>query len=171
MEQMEMKNTVVYAAKSVKLAVVAALALGMSAGLANAQAFHTSESNSVQMNLTSISDLVRSCVVQPYSIKADGTKVYAPLKSHCLYVTLINESQAQIQFDRHLYQAQITESRDSDADFYDVLITDLTTNDQMTIPEVLAYGDVLLGVLKGDTHDIPEVLIGGDQPIISPAQQ
>ena len=157
--------------KAFSLSMAAVMSLLMSAGIAKAQISHNGELNSVQSNLPRIANFVRNCVVQPYSIKADGNKAFGLLKSHCVAVTVIHEKLAQVLYYRHLYQIQILESADSDADFYDVQVTDLVTNEKASMTEVLAYGDVLLGVLGGDTHDVPAVLMGGDQPIILPAQR
>jgi hypothetical protein len=154
-----MKITVVQ--QVVKVSLIAAVILA--GGVAQAQS-----SNSVQTHLKSITALVRSCVEQPYTFKADGTKMYSELVSHCLYVTIVQKGEAKIELSNRAYDAQITESTDSDGDFYDVKIVDLNTHDEYTMPQVLAYGDVLLGVLQGDTHDVPEVLEGGSQPIIVP---
>lgn len=114
--------------------------------------------NIVEYHLANIRDLIRSCTILPYAVK-DGVRAYHHLKSHCpqvkVYQVTDHVGRARIKLGSHHFLATVRESLGSDEDFYDVEIREVQSKDTFRISGVLAYGDVLLGVLNGNTNGIP----------------
>ena len=118
--------------------------------------------DSVRSHLPNLIDRVRSCSVLPYSLR-DGVKVFHALTSHCPEVKVMGPGLAKVKVAAHSYQVALVESEDSDGDFYHVQITDLASRDAIQMNNVAAYGDVLLGVLGGDTRGIVQMPIESSQ--------
>ena len=111
--------------------------------------------NSVEAHLANITDRVRNCSVQPYTIR-NGVKVFHPLMSHCPEVKVLEKGKAKIKVGGSIYNVYLTDSPNSDGDFYDVVIRDYISNDTYTLKNVLAFGDVLIGILSGNKARIPQ---------------
>jgi hypothetical protein len=121
-------------------------------GLVDAQASNLTalQSNAVKILLPNIVNRITNCVVKPFSIDGRGVKTLHALTSHCPEIKVTGPGEAKIKVDAHIFTAKLVESKNSDGDFYDVTLTDVRSNDQHTISNVLAFGDVLLAVLAGD---------------------
>lgn len=130
------------------------LSVGASAH-AQAQNF----SNSVAQHFGDIANRVRECSVLPYSVDANGAKALHALYSHCPEVKVLPEGVAQVRVAGHRYEVTLLASIDSDGDFYDVQIRDVVSNELYTLANTLVYGDVLLGVLGGNTNGLVESYI------------
>jgi hypothetical protein len=103
-----------------------------------------------------IVDRVRNCSILPYTMNSNRQKVYHALTSHCPEVKVVGKGTAKIRVDGHAFQVNLVETINSDGDFYDVQITDVVTREVSSVPNILAFGDVLLGVLSGRTQGLPE---------------
>lgn len=117
-------------------------------GSVNAQA--SLQSNAVKILLPNIVNRITNCVVKPFSVDSHGVKTLHALTSHCPEIKVTGPGEAKIKVDAHIFAAKLVESKNSDGDLYDVTLTDVRSNDQYTISNVLAFGDVLLAVLAGD---------------------
>jgi len=126
--------------------------------LTSASAFANSVDNTVESHLSNIRDRVRQCSLLPYTMK-ENVKVYHPLVSHCPEIKVLTKGLAKIKVGGHIFAARLIETEDTDGDFYDVQIRDFRSNDTYLLHNVLAYGDVLLGILDADTRKIPEVFV------------
>ena len=118
--------------------------------------------DSVRSHLPNLIDRVRSCSVLPFSYR-DGVKVFHALTSHCPEVKVMGPGLAKVKVAAHQYQVSLVEAEDSDGDFYHVQITDLASRDSIQLQNIAAYGDVLLGVLSGDTRGIVQVPVDNSQ--------
>ncbi len=114
--------------------------------------------NAVETHLGNIRNLVRSCSVQPFALK-DGIKVYHRLISHCPQVKVLEKGKAQIKLGSHVFHVTLVDSPSTDDDFYDVIFKDFDSNDTFRVRNVLAYGDVLIGILNGDKSGLPQVYV------------
>lgn len=114
--------------------------------------------HSVQKLLPNIQDRVRQCSVLPYVINANQVSVSHHLRSHCPEVKVLPRdaqvNRAKIKVAGHQFIATLIETEFTDGDFYDVQIQDLRTGDQLRFFNVPAFGDVLLGVLEGNTTGV-----------------
>ena len=122
------------------------------------------QSNSVESRLPFIRNLVRTCAVQPYSYNVkSNNKVLHSLISHCPEVTVITPSQglpqAMIKVGGLKFLATMQESESSDGDFFDITIREVGTTDSVKLGGVLAYADILLGILSGNTDGVPSQLL------------
>ncbi len=131
--------------------------------LINAQAAFASTGNTVENLLPNIRDRVRQCTVLKYNYTKNHVRNEHALISHCPEVKVIaNESTsavAKIRVSGHQFIATLIETQYSDGDFYDVEIRDLVSKDSYRIYNTLAYGDILLGVLEGNTHGVTTSLV------------
>jgi hypothetical protein len=112
--------------------------------------------------LESVQQLVRSCVVRPYSV-TDGKKTYGFLKSRCSNVQT-HGAWAEFSLGNTKYVASLEESLDSDGgDLDNIDIKDLNGAVVAHLSNVLAFGDILLG-LAGANVELPELY---DQSTVS----
>ena len=116
---------------------------------------HATENNSVTTHLSNIQDVVRHCSIVPFTFK-NGVKVYHNLLSHCPQVKVLQKGKASVKVGSQTFFITLLESPDSDGDLFHVDIRDYISNDSLVLPNVHAYGDVLLGVLVGDTRGVPK---------------
>ena len=138
-----------------------AIILIISVVLSSTTAFATG--SSVEKFLPNIRDRVRNCTVLPYHYNKNNVRVEQALLSHCPEVKLVPaidggaagvKFSAKIRVAAHQYTARLIETAYSDGDFYDVEIRDVVSNEVYRIYNVLSYGDVLLGVLEGQTNGL-----------------
>lgn len=119
--------------------------------------------NSVERLLPNIRDRVRQCTIIPFTYNENKTRVEHALKSHCPEVKVLPTANyqvtAKIKVAGHRFIATLIETEFTDGDFFDVEIRDLESNDVYRIYNALAYGDVLLGVLDGNTRGVTSHLI------------
>jgi hypothetical protein len=117
-----------------------------------------SPQNSVEKLLPNIRDRVRHCTVMPYHMDLNHVRVEHSLQSHCPEVKVLpvinHQVSAKIRVAGHQFIATLVETEYTDGDFFDVEIRDLTSNDSYRIYNALAFGDVLLGVLDGNTKGV-----------------
>ena len=104
--------------------------------------------------LPHIMDRVRQCSIIPVSHNKEGHGTNHAMISHCPEVKVLAPNKAKIKVMSHIYTAQITDSVDSDGDLSRLVITDMASNEQFEVDHVLAFGDILLGVLMGNTHGV-----------------
>jgi len=122
------------------------------------------DQNSVESNLNNIRQQVRQCAVLPYHYNADtNNRVDQAIQSRCGDVKIIKVAnqmpKARIKLGGHVYMASLITTAFSDGDVFDVQITDVATQDSFQLHNVLAFGDILLGVLGGSTNGITDQLI------------
>lgn len=110
----------------------------------------------IEAHLKNIQDRIRACVILPYTVKNER-KVYHALISHCPEVQVFSKGKAQIKVGGSTYQAVLVATENTDGDFYDVVIREPISNDRYRMTNVLAYGDVLLGILAGESLGLREV--------------
>ena len=104
--------------------------------------------------LEAVISKVQQCAVLPFTIKDNGQLSYHAMFSQCDEVQIVAPGVATIDLNGHGYVAALTETVDSDEDFYDVDVKDLLSGKIYHIDHVIAYGDVLLGMLSGDTRSV-----------------
>ena len=129
--------------------------LFMSAGV------HAATLNSVEAKLPNIQDRVRQCTSVEWVKDRHENVRFSDLKSHCPEVKVISangNTKVKVKVAGHQFVATLLETDFTDGDFYDVLIADLSTGDQYRMDNVLAYGDVLLGVLEGNLTGVKKVI-------------
>jgi hypothetical protein len=134
-----------------------------------AQANASTGSDSITQHLPNIIDRVSKCSFLPFTIDQDGHKSYHAILSHCPEVKVVSPGVAKIKVASHIYQAVLVESRDSDGDFYDVSIQDVRTGENKAFTNIAAYGDILLGVLGGNTEHVMEQEVNPDVGAIGDA--
>ena len=137
-----------------KLLIVLAAVSGLTFSANQASA------NNVEAHLHNMQNRIRSCTVLPYTVK-NGVKVLHQLISHCSEVKMVEKYRAHIKIGGSTFVAQLRESADTDGDFYDVVIRDYISNESFTMHNVLAFGDVLRGVLGGDIKNVQKVYVPG----------
>lgn len=104
--------------------------------------------------LSEVRDLVSRCAVQPYTIQS-GKKAYGRLESSCPELQ-VQGAEARFQFEGRWSVAKIVDSEDSDGgDLNDISIQDDHGNEVAQLKEVLAFGDILLGLSDGQVN-LPE---------------
>lgn len=133
-----------------KLLTLATLFIGSIAG--------TAQANVVESHLKNIQNQVRACTVLPYTVK-HGHRVFQNLISHCPSVKLVAQGKAVIKISGITFQAVLVETEYTDGDLYDVVIRDPKSHDQFRMYNVLAYGDILLGVMAGNTQGIRQTYL------------
>lgn len=101
-------------------------------------------------------DRVRNCAILPYTINDQGRKVYHAIQSHCPEVRVTGPGTARARVATRTFEIRIEESSYSDGDFFDVEFRDVRTGDQQRYEGILAFGDVLLAVLGGNTTGLNE---------------
>lgn len=143
--------------KAVKLITITLSLLTISMISASAASASTVESL-----LPNIRDRVRDCSILPYHYK-DNNRVDHAIMSHCPEVKVVpvehGMPQAKIKVAAHTFIATLIETQFSDGDMFDVEIKDVVTNDSYKMTNVLAFGDVLLGVLGGSTNGIRDNML------------
>jgi hypothetical protein len=119
--------------------------------------------HTVEKYISNIRDRVRQCSILPYEFNANNVRVERSLRSHCPEVKLIAGKgalpAAKIHVAGQQFTAQLIETQYSDGDFYDVEIRNVFTNEIFRFDNVLAYGDILLGVLGGETKGVSTAFI------------
>ena len=119
--------------------------------------------HSVEKYLPNIRDRVRQCTILPFVYDANRIRKQKSLRSHCPEVKLIVNTQGNVVAKIHVYGqqfvARLIDTEYTDGDFYDVEIVNANTRESYRIDNVLAFGDVLLGVLEGETKGVTEHLV------------
>jgi hypothetical protein len=116
----------------------------------------------LEKTLPKIVDHVTSCSILPYSIGVDGQQTNHALISRCPTVKIINPGQAEIKVNGEMFLANLEESPDSDGDLYEVTFHNVVTGEKHTFSDVPAFGDILLGVLGGDSsHVLAKQVVDG----------
>ncbi len=119
--------------------------------------------HTVEKYLSNIQDRVRQCSVLPYAFDRNQNRVEQALRSHCPEVRLIQGQgkipAAKINVAGQRFVAQLVETEFTDGDLYDVEIVNLNTKENYRIYNVLAFGDVLLGILGGQTNGVTSTLV------------
>jgi len=119
--------------------------------------------HTVEKYISNIRDRVRQCSILPFAFNANNVRIEHSLRSHCPEVKLIaghgSLPAAKIHVAGQQFTAQLIETQYSDGDFYDVEIRNVFTNETYRFDNVLAYGDVLLGVLGGETKGVSTAFI------------
>ena len=117
--------------------------------------------NTVESHMANIRDRVRACAILPYHYQ-NNNRVDHAILSHCPEVRVIpvehGMPEAKIKVGGHQFMATLIETQFSDGDVFDVRIIDLNTKDTYVLSNVLAFGDILLGVLGGSTNGVPAAL-------------
>ena len=121
-------------------------------GVASAFAQANAATGPITRYLPNIIDRVSQCSFLPFTLDKDGQKTYHAVTSHCPEVKVIAPGIAKIKVASHVFNAVLRESPDSDGDFYAVTIQYINSGESQTFPNVAAYGDILLGVLGGNTE-------------------
>ncbi len=119
---------------------------------------NTSEANSgssFPRQLNQLAEQVRSASVIPVTLR-DGVPVFHALNSRSSDVKVTGPGQAEIKLGTEIFHVSLLESEISDGDFYHVQILNVNTGEQTRLDDVLAFGDVLLGVLGGDTRGLKQ---------------
>jgi hypothetical protein len=138
-----------------------ALILGMTVQLSLANA--TQSTNLVERLLPNIMNRVSECSVRPYTVDQNGSKTYHAMISHCPEVQVTSPGVATVKVDAYTFQAVLSESPDSDGDFYHVTIQDVQSGQTAVMQNVPAYGDILLGLMGGNGARIREQqIVTGD---------
>ena len=138
------------------IAVLAAISLNQASAQMSDSSDHP---NSVEAHLHNIVDRVHNCALLPYTINESGARAFHAILSHCPEVKTLANGSAKIKVAGHQYSATLVEATDSDGDFYHVQIKDLDSKEVAILENIPAYGDILLGILSGDTRGIPQVQI------------
>lgn len=118
--------------------------------------------NTVENNISNIKNRVRECAILPYHYK-NNNRVDHAILSHCPEVKVLpaveGYAPAKIRVAGHVFTAALLETVYSDGDMFDVEIRDIVSSDSFKMTNVLAFGDVLLGVLDGSTNGINPTLV------------
>jgi hypothetical protein len=117
--------------------------------------------NSVERLLPNIRDRVRNCTILPYLFNEHQMRVEHALRSHCPEVKVLSDRNgaAKIRVAGHQFIATLIETEFSDGDIFDVEISDIVSGDTFRFQNVLAFGDILLGVLEGNTQGVSTSLV------------
>lgn len=117
--------------------------------------------NTVEKLLPNIRDRVRNCTILPYQFDDNKMRVEHALRSHCPEVKVLTDRKgaAKIKVAGHQFIATLIETEFTDGDFFDVEIKDLASGEAFRSYNVLAFGDILLGVLEGNTRGISTSLV------------
>jgi hypothetical protein len=119
--------------------------------------------HSVERYLSNIRDRVRQCSVLPFVYDAQRNRKEYALQSHCPEVKLIAVSGAhpavKIRVSGQQFMARLIETDFSDGDFFDVEILNLNTQESYRFDNILAYGDILRGVLGGETKGVTDAFL------------
>jgi len=120
----------------------------------------------LELLLPKILNRVAECSVRPYSVSAQGIKTYHAILSHCKDVQVTSPGNALIRIEGHEVRTVLSESADSDGDFYEVTFQDARSGESLVLNSVPAYGDVLLGILGGrSAHLVDQEVPEGDESI------
>jgi len=123
----------------------------------------TSSSHTVQKYLPNIQDRVRQCTILPFVYDSNNVRKEQALRSHCPEVKVVHTSKGHAEAKIHVYGqqfvARLIETEYTDGDFFDVEIINLQSKEALRVYNVLAFGDVLLGVLGGETNGVTEHLV------------
>jgi hypothetical protein len=142
--------------------LLALISLTASASAANHRepAKGVSHAGGFEESLSSLTSRVLECSVLPYTVDASGTKTEHALISHCADVKVVSPGLAEIKVSGTVFRASLKDSPDADGgDLNEVTIQDVSTGEAKVFSNVLAYGDVLRGVLGGDTTHVFQKLV------------
>jgi hypothetical protein len=152
--------------KALLVLITLTLQLTPMAVAATQEAARVSESRSehtVEKYLPNIRDRVRQCTILPFVYDSNRVRKHQSLRSHCPEVKLLSTAEgggvAKIHVYGQQFVARLIETEYTDGDFYDVEIINTSTRESYRIDNVLAFGDVLLGVLGGETKGVTEHLV------------
>lgn len=124
--------------------------------LVTAVAASAGETGPISTQLESIATRVKQCALLPYSLK-ESHKTNHAIMSRCSQIKLGAPGTARITLGDQVFLAKITASANSDGDFYDLTIQSMNTRESAIFQNILAYGDVLLAVVSGDTSKLQTV--------------
>jgi hypothetical protein len=116
------------------------------------------QANVVETHFKNIQNKIRSCVVLPYSVK-NQHRVYQNLISHCPEVKVVAKGKASIKVGSNTFQAILVETEYSDGDVFDIVIREARSHDQLRLSNVLAFGDILLGLLGGSFEGLQQTYV------------
>jgi hypothetical protein len=109
----------------------------------------------IEQSVPMLKSRVLECSVLPYTVDANGTKTEHALISHCADVKVVSPGLAEIKVSGAVFRASLKDSPDADGgDLNDVTLQDVATGESKVYSNVLSYGDVLRGVLGGDTTHV-----------------
>ena len=148
--------------KALLVLITLTLQLTPMAVAATQESSHSSD-HTVEKYLPNIRDRVRQCTILPFIYDSNHVRKEQSLRSHCPEVKLIKSVQGGVVAKIHVYGqqflARLIETEYTDGDFYDVEIVNAHTQESYRIDNVLAFGDVLLGVLGGESKGVTEHLV------------
>lgn len=102
-------------------------------------------------------DLALKCVVRPYTLSRDGSKVYSDLRNTCPQIQVIDQATAQVLVKGEQFRVVLKESEDSDGgDLDHILVYNLEGRLVAQQLNVLAFDNILMG-LAGGKHEFQEV--------------
>ncbi|RYZ66724.1 MAG: hypothetical protein EOP09_12225, partial [Proteobacteria bacterium] len=112
---------------------------------------------SLDQRFSALQSIVREGVILPVTQKADGNVKLHRLENHSLNIQWESPTRMVLRTEVGEFSVELYESAQSDGDLYDVEITDLKSNERIVNEHVFAYGDVLLGVLGGQTEGLTQL--------------
>ena len=137
------------------LVILSSLVLG---SFAQANGTQNATQNAIVPYLPYLLNRVENCSINAYTVQ-NGVKSFHALISHCPEVKVVATGVAKVKVAGQIFQIDLVETERTDGDIYDVVIRNVRTLDEYRIYGVMAYGDVLLGVLKGNTSRLPQVQV------------
>lgn len=112
----------------------------------------------LQTRMNAVVEQVRACSIIPVTLREE-VPVFHALTSQCPEVKVVAPGVAKIKVEGRTYLVSLVESEISDGDLYHVQIKDMSSGEQVRYLNVLAFGDVLLGVLNGNTEGLTQTRI------------
>ena len=110
----------------------------------------------LQSILPDLTDFVRKRVHIPLGMR-QGNPVHHAMVSEDPALQNTGKGEAKLSFRGHEYRAKLIETENSDGDFYHVDLTDLTSRQVLRSPDILAFGDVWLGLLQGNPAGVAKI--------------
>ena len=111
-----------------------------------------------QTRMSAVVEQVRACSMIPVTL-CEKVPVFHALTSQCPEVKVVAPGVAKVKVEGRIYLVSLVESEISDGDFYHVQIKDMSSGEQVRYLNVLAFGDVLLGVLNGNTEGLTQTRV------------
>ncbi|MGE5086319.1 MAG: hypothetical protein ACM3MG_08485 [Bacillota bacterium] len=134
--------------------LVSALAIAIS--FVGASALARPETTGKEI-LNEMEDLALKCVVRPFTLARDGSKVYSDLRNTCPQIQVIDSVTARVLVKGEQFQVVLKESEDTDGgDLDHVLVYNLEGRLVAQQLNVLAFDNILMG-LAGGKHGFQEV--------------
>lgn len=134
--------------------LVSALAIAIS--LLSFSAFARPETTGREI-LSEMEYLALKCVVRPYTVSRDGSKIYSDLRNTCPQIQVLDSVTAQVLVKGQQFRVVLKESEDSDGgDLDHVLVYNLEGRLVAQQLNVLAFDNILMG-LAGGKHGFQEV--------------